>query len=98
MALFATYFLLIAFFYGDCIMSCTCILCPTSSDTRREATQYAPRVCTLVLFILFKVMKSPRDASMKVEGDRHQNGLKIDSTDVQVYVHCIICIIGCVKP
>ena len=34
---------------------------------------------------IFQVIKSPRDASMKPEGDRHQNGLKIDSTDVQVY-------------
>ena len=41
--------------------------------------------------LLFKIMKSPRDASMKLEGDRHQNGLKIDSTDVQVYAHCTMC-------
>ena len=36
--------------------------------------------CTLrcTWYNCFNVIKSPKDASMKLEGDRHQNGLKID--------------------
>jgi hypothetical protein len=32
-------------------------------------------------------MKSPKDASVKLEGDRHKSGMKINSSLVQVRVH-----------
>ena len=47
-------------------------------------TVYIHKRYYLISAIFFKVMKSPKDASLKLEGERHSNGIKIDSTLVQV--------------
>ena len=40
-------------------------------------------------FIL-KVMQTPEDAAVKVDGKRHQNGMKIEDRAVNVYTYMYI--------
>ena len=47
--------------------------------------------------LFFKVMKSAADASARVDGTRHQNGMKINNDDVKVCVYVCMCMCMCVK-